>query len=157
MWWHVAGTEAREHWVPGEGRVLADGVARLRAQGLPEDELFVLIPFRMVSAEAAKVLRGTVPGERIGTVHTAQGKESDVVILVLGTARQAVGSRAWASQSANLLNVAVSRGQTPAHRDWRPRVPERTPFFSTLSEELPRHAAGEPSPSATWRGVDHVR
>lgn len=142
VWWHVAGTEARGHWVPEEGNVLERAVSRLRANGLPDDELFVLSPFRVVSTEAAKVLRGTVAPDRIGTVHTAQGKESDVVILVLGTARDAAGSRSWASQSANLLNVAVSRAKRRLivigdHDSW-----EGHRFFSTLSRELPRYRTG---------------
>lgn len=141
VWWHVAGTEARGHWVPEEGRVLKEAVSRLRAQGLPDEELYVLSPFKGVATEAKKELRGTVDPDHIGTVHTAQGKESDVVILVLGTARDAAGSRNWASQSANLLNVAVSRAKRRIvvigdHDAWKGHR-----FFSTLSQELPRYAA----------------
>lgn len=142
VWWHVAGTEARGHWVPEEGRALERAVSRLREQGLPDDELFVLSPFKAVATEAKKVLRGTVDPDRIGTVHTAQGKESDVVILVLGTARDAAGSRGWASQSANLLNVAVSRAKRCLivigdHDAWQEHR-----FFSTLSHELSQYRPG---------------
>ncbi|WP_308405706.1 DEAD/DEAH box helicase [Streptomyces tardus] len=142
VWWHVAGSEARGHWVPEEGRALKEAVARLLRNGLPDDELFVLSPFRAVSAEAVKLLRGTVPQDRIGTVHTAQGKESDVVILILGTARDAAASRNWASQSANLLNVAVSRAKRRLivigdHDAWK-----RHRFFSTLARELPQYRTG---------------
>ncbi|WP_413801232.1 AAA domain-containing protein [Streptomyces iranensis] len=43
--------------------------------------------------------------------HTTQGKEADIVILVLGTGAGQVGSRNWAAQKPNLLNVAVTRAR----------------------------------------------
>jgi superfamily I DNA and/or RNA helicase len=44
-------------------------------------------------------------------VHKTQGKEADVVILVLGTAAGQSGSRDWASKTPNLVNVAVTRAR----------------------------------------------
>ncbi|MGH3377845.1 MAG: AAA domain-containing protein [Actinoallomurus sp.] len=50
--------------------------------------------------------------EHIGTIHTMQGKESDVVILVLGThPRRNQKAREWTSETSSLLNVAVSRAK----------------------------------------------
>ncbi|MFD4699204.1 AAA domain-containing protein [Streptomyces niveus] len=46
-----------------------------------------------------------------GTVHTTQGKEADIVILVLGTGADQANSRGWASTTPNLLNVAVTRAR----------------------------------------------
>jgi superfamily I DNA and/or RNA helicase len=48
--------------------------------------------------------------DHVGTVHTMQGKEADVVILVLGTGHYG-GARDWAANQVNLLNVAVSRAR----------------------------------------------
>jgi superfamily I DNA and/or RNA helicase len=71
-------------------------------------------PFRDIVDELRKSVRQLLPpgANRLGTIHTTQGKEADIVILVLGTATDQVGSRQWASQTPNLLNVAVTR----AHR-----------------------------------------
>jgi len=46
-------------------------------------------------------------------VHTFQGKEAEIVFLVLGTAPGEAGSgaRAWASGKPNLLNVAITRAK----------------------------------------------
>jgi hypothetical protein len=49
--------------------------------------------------------------ERIGTVHTFQGKEESMVWLVLGCDERTAGAAHWASNKPNLLNVAVTRAK----------------------------------------------
>ncbi|WP_330333925.1 ATP-binding protein [Streptomyces sp. NBC_00536] len=143
-WVNVVSTEATEtdgHWVPEEGRALRRVLERLRDEGgvdLARD-VFVISPFRQVVAGAKRACRDLMPPERVGTVHTTQGKEADVVILVLGTDPRRPGARAWAASRPNLLNVAVSRakrrlfviGDLDAWRDQR--------FFATLAQSLPSH------------------
>ncbi|MDI5966995.1 DEAD/DEAH box helicase [Streptantibioticus silvisoli] len=77
--------------------------------------VFVISPFRDVVTGIENVTKGRLPtrgkSRRVGTVHTTQGKEADIVILVLGTRAGQRNSRDWAAQSPNLLNVAVSRAR----------------------------------------------
>jgi superfamily I DNA and/or RNA helicase len=76
--------------------------------------VFIVSPFRDVVTGLAKYLRGNgmpISGTRLGTVHTTQGKEADIVILVLGTATDGKRARDWASATPNLLNVAVTRAR----------------------------------------------
>ncbi|WP_280369375.1 AAA domain-containing protein [Nocardia wallacei] len=73
--------------------------------------VFVITPFREVKSGLLRVAKDRLPYSRLGTVHTTQGKEADIVILVLGTQDSQNGSRDWASTSPNLLNVAVSRAR----------------------------------------------
>jgi AAA domain len=78
------------------------------------DAVFVVSPFRDIVdhlREAADQLLPPGARNHVGTVHTTQGKEADIVILVLGTAADQAGSRKWASQTPNLLNVAVTRAR----------------------------------------------
>ncbi|GLX17240.1 DEAD/DEAH box helicase [Streptomyces lavendulae] len=141
-WVDVVGAEADGHWIPEEGRALRRVLERLRDEGgvdLARD-VFVISPFRQVVAGARRACRDLVPDGRVGTVHTTQGKEADVVVLVLGTDPRRPGARAWAASRPNLLNVAVSRakrrlfviGNRDAWRDQR--------YFSTLAESLPSHS-----------------
>lgn len=74
-------------------------------------------------------------------MHTFQGKEAEIVFLVLGTASEQAGSgaRAWASGKPNLLNVAITRAK---HRlyvisdlsQW-----SELTHFGELSHNLPTH------------------
>ncbi|WP_083821405.1 AAA domain-containing protein [Legionella drancourtii] len=58
-----------------------------------------------------KKFKSLYPELKIGTIHTTQGKESDIVILVLGGNPQSSGAKKWASERPNLLNVAISRAK----------------------------------------------
>jgi len=77
------------------------------------ESVFVVSPFRdVVEGLRTMVGRELLPTlNRLGTVHTTQGKEADIVILVLGTATDQSGSRNWAAKAPNLLNVAVTRAR----------------------------------------------
>lgn len=92
--------------------------------------------------------------ERIGTVHTFQGKEESIVWLVLGCDQRTAGAARWASDKPNLLNVAVTRAKhrcfligdqdlwsglrhfTAAHAGRMPRI---TPEQFVRQMTLPSH------------------
>lgn len=94
-------------------KLLRDFHAEKLNRGL---KVFVLSPFRSVAEGANRIIRELNLGSfdvRAGTVHTFQGQEADVVILVLGSIPGSKGrrQRRWASMPANLLNVAVTRAR----------------------------------------------
>ncbi|BBA95863.1 putative DNA helicase related protein [Actinacidiphila reveromycinica] len=94
---------------PGPGAP-ADARARELRRRIDES-LFVISPFRDVVGGIGRVADGRLSRRRYGTVHTTQGKEADIVVLVLGTGAGQVGSRDWAARTPNLLNVAVTRAR----------------------------------------------
>ncbi|GAA2064252.1 AAA domain-containing protein [Catenulispora yoronensis] len=79
------------------------------------ESVFVVSPFADVASRLRELLDDWLPTDRdrgrVGTVHVTQGKEADIVILVLGSAADQPRSRAWAAQRPNLLNVAITRAK----------------------------------------------
>ena len=84
------------------------------------DTPFVIVADRLrQTVRESRLLSGWVKeddwhwtNERIGTVHTVQGREAETVIFVLGAPYPAqAGARGWAGGRPNLLNVAVTRAK----------------------------------------------
>ncbi|MEU7477767.1 ATP-binding protein [Lentzea sp. NPDC042327] len=109
-WLHISSEESSGHWKPAESKKLGDMLAYLAKSGFDMSEVMVIGPFRDVAREIGKHRR-QYPGLVAGTVHTAQGKEADIVILVLGGDPRRPGAKKWAASKPNLVNVAVSRAK----------------------------------------------
>ncbi|KAB8157857.1 hypothetical protein FH609_030335 [Streptomyces sp. 3MP-14] len=94
-WVHVTAREAEGHWIPEEGRALGRVLERFVAAGVDLDrDVYVISPFRAVVRGARRICRELMDEARVGTIHTAQGREADVVILVLGSDPRGSGARA---------------------------------------------------------------
>jgi superfamily I DNA and/or RNA helicase len=87
----------------------------------------VIWPFRKVkNACIIRLKKAGLRSIECGTVHTFQGKEAEIVLLVLGTEPGQAGAsaRAWASGKPNLLIVAITRAKCRLYviddaRQWR--------------------------------------
>jgi superfamily I DNA/RNA helicase len=114
-WIDVQSALSDGHWVPEEGHALRTLLTKLAAAGVPARNIRIISPFRKVvskSKEQAEAKFGwRFAQDNVGTVHTVQGQEADVVVLVLGTGLDNDGARRWAAEKPNLLNVAVSRAK----------------------------------------------
>jgi superfamily I DNA and/or RNA helicase len=75
--------------------------------------------------------------KHIGTVHTFQGKENDIVILVLGCDPINQGGAVWASSKPNLLNVALTRAKKHIFVVGDPAVWQEKPYFREVANTLP--------------------
>lgn len=103
-----SGTKVQDN----EIRALLDHIDMLANQHrVKRSEIFVVTPFRPVVERLEGDVFAANPGMRGGTVHSVQGQEADVVILVLGGDPDKARSREWAGDEPNLLNVAVSRAR----------------------------------------------
>jgi len=109
-WFHIQGSESNEHWVYEEGNELRRLIMLLFSSGVTPDDIFLISPFKSVIRELTKIAKENRI-ENVGTIHTVQGKEADIVILVLGGNPSRPGAKSWASQKPNLLNVAASRAK----------------------------------------------
>jgi hypothetical protein len=124
-WFDVNGT-ANSKWSPEEGQAVMKLLRKLARAGVREPDVYVITPFRVVAHELRQLLRAEPElfdafdvdkhkwlEERVGTIHTFQGKEAEAVIAVLGAPMPAQnGARNWAGASPNILNVMVSRAKS---------------------------------------------
>ncbi|MCS0613958.1 ATP-binding protein [Massilia kyonggiensis] len=135
-WIHVKGT-SQGNWVPEEGQALQALLAHLRADGVDARDISVITPFTDVRNNLKRIVgKGMV----FGTIHTMQGKEAMVVIMVLGGNTAGAGARNWAVSEPNLLNVAATRAKRRFYvigdrDDWQNRA-----LFCDVMDLLPLQA-----------------
>lgn len=134
-WIDVSSDVSHGNWIPAEGEEVDRILAHLKGIDFDFEQVMAIGPFRDV-AQQLEQRRWRHRGLRAGTIHTAQGKEADVVILVLGSEPAREGARTWAASKPNLLNVAVSRARRRLYvigdRDaWRPQR-----YFDVLADRL---------------------
>lgn len=123
-WINVEG-DAIGKWSEIEGKLALNLLRKLLDEGVEDPDIFFITPFRIVAHKLREMIRrdqsiaDRLPGkpwdwthERVGTVHTFQGKEADTVVVVLGAPLDtSLGARHWAGHPPNLLNVAVTRAK----------------------------------------------
>lgn len=134
-WFPVRG-RATGNWVEEEGNVLEKLLLELEKDGVPESRISIITPFRVVRDHLRRLLKRVKKrGITYGTIHTMQGKEADIVILVLGGGTN--GARDWAVSEPNLLNVAATRARRRLYvigdrEDW-----QRRSLFCEVMDLLP--------------------
>jgi hypothetical protein len=137
---------AIEHWIPEHGEVAAKLLSHLLKQfgnarsPSGDNHVFVLSPFKSVAAKFKELVGGLKNFDRkemLGTVHTFQGKESDVVILLLGCNPQRAGAIPYfAAAKPNLLNVALTRAKHRLYVIGDRELWARALYFRTLDREI---------------------
>lgn len=128
------------HYIPDQGEAVLSLLRQAHGDGVLHD-VFVISPFRTVAQgmrDAAD--RANLPESwiktKIGTVHTFQGKEAKMVILLLGGHPNRPGALDWAASKPNLLNVAVTRAKRAIYVVGDREKWGRLPYFETLAREL---------------------
>ncbi|MCK6374105.1 MAG: AAA domain-containing protein [Zoogloea sp.] len=143
-WIDVRGDAKQHPVVEDEIAALIECLQRLRARPAitrPDKpaKIFVISPFRKVkNACAARLKKAGLSNVECGTVHTFQGKEAEIVFLVLGTApgQAGAGARDWASGKPNLLNVAITRAKCRLYVIGNAQEWSRLDYFSELHAAL---------------------
>jgi superfamily I DNA and/or RNA helicase len=74
----------------------------------------------------------------VGSVHTAQGREAEAVIIVLGAPNASqTGARNWAGGRPNVLNVAVTRAKEVIYVVGNRKLWREAGVFAELDRQVP--------------------
>lgn len=116
-WCDVKGI-AKDKFVQAQACYVIDLLTELIEEGFTNKQIYIITPFRNVAQKLREQLgkaenRHLIDSkkEQIGTVHTFQGKENKVVILVLGADENSSGAAAWVVKKPNIMNVAATRAK----------------------------------------------
>ncbi|WP_354379590.1 AAA domain-containing protein [Streptomyces sp. PvR034] len=127
-------------WGERDRRAFEFVLDHLYRHGVDIERVRIIAPFRALVTECQKICRdrddwtSELIEERCATVHRAQGKEADVVVLVLGGGRP--GAREWAARTPHLLNVAASRAERRLYVIGERSLWAPLPHFDVLASEL---------------------
>ena len=129
-WIDVSGRSDGNKYVERQADELCKLIYRLvhkKANPFNEKDIFVITPFKNVAQKLSKKLKVIDLGygdkikftrykdgkpTNIGTVHTFQGKENEVVFLVLGASKKEKNAASWAVKEPNIINVAATRAKS---------------------------------------------
>ncbi|EEU9536113.1 TPA: DNA helicase [Escherichia coli] len=123
--WIDINGNAETKWCPDEGNAVVQMLKELVAAGITNPDVFIITPFKIVEQKMRRRLDSETEllqafgvkldewsRERVGTIHTFQGREADTVILLLGAPKASQQrARQWAATPPNIINVAVSRAK----------------------------------------------
>jgi superfamily I DNA and/or RNA helicase len=136
VWIDVTGyTVLDRHAIAEEIEVLRMHLQQLRHYS---GKIYVISPFVSVAGICREEFRW-VP---CGTIHTFQGKEAEVVFLVLGTLPAGAHARNWVAQSPNMLNVAVTRAKERLYVIGNREAWSKHRYFDHLAGMLPVMGSG---------------
>jgi hypothetical protein len=150
-WLDITPDQTTDKWSEREGDAVIGLLRRLADADVSAPlDLYIVSPFRIVAQRMRERLAksGLLPRwtgdpwrwtrERIGTVHTVQGREADSVVFVLGAALPSQGgARSWAAGSVNLLNVAVTRAEENIYVVGNRSVWKEMGTFRHLAQRVP--------------------
>ncbi|MBD2802760.1 helicase [Xenorhabdus sp. M] len=160
--WRIsAGGQGEKQYRNSHGDDLVKLLDKLLAANVSLCSVYVITPFKAVKAGLQDVLakRDLSVWQKqspaltqkefdnwkkhcVGTVHTFQGKENDIVIFVLGCDKDNDGGARWAASKPNLLNVALTRAKKHFFVIGDPAVWQRLSGFNRVAATLPSISPG---------------
>ncbi|WP_160716509.1 DEAD/DEAH box helicase [Chitinophaga solisilvae] len=137
-WIDVKTQRADGHIIPEETDVLRRLADALKLAG-DKRSAFIISPFKSVADHCQAVHKKLL----CGTIHTFQGKEADIVFIILGSDPARPRAREWVAQSPNMLNVALTRARKYVYIIGNKDLWSRHRYFDVLAARLPLKTAAE--------------
>ncbi|WP_017471476.1 DEAD/DEAH box helicase [Amphibacillus jilinensis] len=149
VWLDCKGSAIEDQFVKEQGDLVADHVVELWKKTSGPPNAYIISPFTAVKKRIKKILEERLTNMNIskeilndwlknsvGTVHTFQGKEADIVYLVTGTDENSDGAANWSCSKPNLINVAVTRAKEELYVIGDYNRFSKKPNYSTLTENI---------------------
>ena len=119
-WYDCKGSVTKRQFVKEQGELLVHLLLNLKNEKGEVPNHYVITPFSAVKEELTKMLKNKGFSDEwikqsVGTVHTFQGKEANIVYFVVGTDKNTKSSAKWSCKQPNLINVAVTRAKKEFH------------------------------------------
>ncbi|MBG0918326.1 ATP-binding protein [Exiguobacterium sp. SRB7LM] len=119
-WYDCKGSVTKRQFVKEQGELLVHLLLNQKNEKGEVPNHYVITPFSAVKEELTKMLKNKGFSiewikQSVGTVHTFQGKEADIVYFVVGTDKNTKSSAEWSCKQPNLINVAVTRAKKEFH------------------------------------------
>lgn len=133
-WFNINGTTVKNKQVVLEEiEILRDKLEMLNSH---QGDVYVISPFKSVANECRELARSIGSKAKCGTIHTFQGREADIVFLVLGSDPASPGSRLWASATPNMLSVALTRAKHRFYVIGNRKLWQSMPYFKILARQI---------------------
>ncbi|MFC3039194.1 DEAD/DEAH box helicase [Virgibacillus xinjiangensis] len=149
-WIDVKGESVARQYVEAQGErllILLQTLIDDNDGSLPN--VYIISPFKKVADELKILLKKRLPTmvsgensikawvrESVGTVHTFQGKEAEIVIFCLGVDETQKGAAKWATDKPNLINVAVTRAKYRLYVIGDKNIWRHLPYMETVEKSL---------------------
>ena len=147
--WIDVEDDSNDKWSKKEGEELIELLSKILVQETLPD-LYIITPFRDVVYNIRRALKasGILESwkiinpdswlfERIGTLHTVQGREAEAVIFILGgPSKDQNGARNWAGAKPNLLNVAATRAKEVFYVIGNKKLWRQAGVFAELADRI---------------------
>ncbi|WP_046174954.1 DEAD/DEAH box helicase [Domibacillus indicus] len=148
-WYDCKGTAVHRQFVKEQGELVGEHIAKLWENADRPPNVYIISPFTAVKEGIKKILRSRLKEAQIskeeinnwlkksvGTVHTFQGKEADIVYFVTGTDENSDGAANWSCSKPNLINVAVTRAKKEFYIIGDYRRFSSKPYYSSIIEAV---------------------
>jgi hypothetical protein len=152
MWIHVEGNYDNNNWIKEGGEIALQMLLQITNNLGQLPSLYIISPFNIVASNMKQLLKNNIHSfhksnykdmsswinKSVGTINTFQGKQAEVVILLLGGDPKKPGAMNWAASAPNILNVGITRAKNLVFVIGNHNLWSKKAYFQDLSFTIPK-------------------